>query len=101
MIQRNLELKTTFFLNNFVFLDLVSCGYCKNRRFWRTIASKDVVSSAVTLGFTRPTRRHIPEDETIHKHRDENLKFCTKSFFFCLIAIILKVTPDVLRKSGK
>jgi hypothetical protein len=30
-----------------------------------------------TLVFTRPTRRHIPEDGTLHSHCRENLKSYT------------------------
>jgi hypothetical protein len=35
---------------------------------------KEALSSSETSGLTTTTRRHIPEDGTLHSHRRENLK---------------------------
>jgi hypothetical protein len=36
----------------------------------------EVTFSPETSVFTRAIRRHIPEDDVLHSHRRENLKFC-------------------------
>jgi hypothetical protein len=38
------------------------------------------VCSSETSVASQTTRRHIPEDDTLHNHRCENLKFFTKYY---------------------
>jgi hypothetical protein len=38
-------------------------------------------SSETAVATQRTTRRHIPEDDTLHNHRCENLKSYTPTFF--------------------
>jgi hypothetical protein len=41
-----------------------------------------ICSSETSVGFQRTTRRYIPEDNTLHKHRCENLKSYTGPSLF-------------------
>jgi hypothetical protein len=52
-------------LMNAVFWDVAPSRYCVNRRFGGTSV------------YTKSTRRHISEDDTLHSHRRENLKSYT------------------------
>jgi hypothetical protein len=39
-----------------------------------TLKMEAICSSETTLATQQTTRRHIPEDDTLHNHRCENLK---------------------------
>jgi hypothetical protein len=48
---------------------------------WPDVSEERMASiSSKTLGHTRPTRSHIPEDGILHSHRRENLKFYVGPF---------------------
>jgi hypothetical protein len=40
-----------------------------------TLKMEALCSSKTSVATQRTTRRHIPEDDTLHNHRCENLKF--------------------------
>jgi hypothetical protein len=52
-------------LKNVVFWDVTLCKSCVNRRFGGTSVN------------SRFTQRHFPEDDILHSHRSESLKFYT------------------------
>jgi hypothetical protein len=66
--------------------ELVYCSACHllARWFAESVSSTlkmEAISSSKTSGTTqRTTRRHIPEDDTLHNHRYENLKSYIKKF---------------------
>jgi hypothetical protein len=40
-----------------------------------------ICSSETSVATQQTTRRHIPEDDTLHSHRSENLKSYTVTFY--------------------
>jgi hypothetical protein len=88
-------------MKNAVFRDVAQCRSCVNRRFGGTyhlhIQGKDHIASifrvrlSETSVHTRPTLRHIPEDEILHSHRRENLKSYMISRMFLLSPSVLHV----------
>jgi hypothetical protein len=46
-----------------------------------TLKMEAICSSETSVATQQTTRRHIPEDDTLHKHRCENLKSYTKIYF--------------------
>jgi hypothetical protein len=38
-----------------------------------------ICSSETSVAYQQTTRRHIPEDDTLHNHHCENLKSCTST----------------------
>jgi hypothetical protein len=79
-------------VKNVVFWDVALCRSCVNRRFrgtyrlhlqGRKIRERRIsvarwlqsaIRSSETSVNTRPTQRHIPEDDILHSHRCESLK---------------------------
>jgi hypothetical protein len=47
--------------------------------YFSTLKMEEICSSETSGATQRTTRRHIPEDDTLHNHRCENLK----SYIFC------------------
>jgi hypothetical protein len=52
-------------MKSVVFWDMTSCGSCKNRRPGGTYHLMEAKRSSENPVLTRPTRRHIPEDDTL------------------------------------
>jgi hypothetical protein len=57
-----------------------------------TLKMEAIFSSEMSVDTQRTTRRHIPEDGTLHNHRCENLKSCKIYFLY----LCLKFCPYVL-----
>jgi hypothetical protein len=53
-----------------------------------TLKMEKICSSEMSGGFQRATRRYIPEDNTLHNHRCENLKSFTYSILFTTMSEI-------------
>jgi hypothetical protein len=49
-------------------------GYLVSCLAYSTLMTEAICSSETSVDFQRATRRYIPEDSTLHKHRCENLK---------------------------
>jgi hypothetical protein len=69
-----------------IFWDITQCSpLCVNRRFggswflaqliFSTLKMEAICSSKMSVETQRTTRRYIPEDDTLHNHRCENLKY--------------------------
>jgi hypothetical protein len=80
-----------------IFWDITPCSLLSvNRRFGGTYrlhlqgrrigrARNQRASRSVDTQWT--TRRYIPEDNTLHNHRCENLKSYTDRYFLCLLQL--------------
>jgi hypothetical protein len=81
------------YIKSIIFWDVTPCSLLScNRRFGRTyrlspaylLVLAEIISSALkmeaisssetSVATQQTTRRHIPEDDTLHNHRCENLK---------------------------
>jgi hypothetical protein len=71
LLSKNPSVFTIYMISKLFTLDIstVALSYVKNR-----------TRSTCEVDFKRTTRRHIPEDVTLHNHRCENLKFCNKEY---------------------
>jgi hypothetical protein len=60
----------------------------------------EAIFSCETSVHTRSTRRHIPEDGILHRHRHENLKpYTTESCLFSTVSQVLKTREFIRRKT--
>jgi hypothetical protein len=60
---------------------MLSCWFLAQLIF-STLKMEAICSSETSVGTQRTTRRHIPEDDTLHNRRCGNLK----SYVFCLLS---------------
>jgi hypothetical protein len=65
-------------------------GYCS--AYSSTLKMEAICSSEISVVIQRITRRYIPEDDTLHNHRCENLK---SYVLICAIHVILYVVDKV------
>jgi hypothetical protein len=68
-------------LKNVIFRDVALCRSCVNRRFGGTyrvhLQGRKIRERRTSAGRwlqTKPTQRHIPEDDILHSHSCESLK---------------------------
>jgi hypothetical protein len=106
--------KTFLFEKRTIFWDMTPCSpFSCTRRFGGRIASIfratcfldgllnysstlkiETIRSSETSGATqRTTRRHIPEDDTLHNHRCENLKSYISLSVFNLVLVFIYQLP--------
>jgi hypothetical protein len=72
-------------INSIIFWDMTPCSLLQlancllAKIISSTLKMEAICSSEASVGAQQTTRRHIPEDNTLHNHRCENLK-CYKGF---------------------
>jgi hypothetical protein len=70
------------------------------------ISLGDDISSETSVQTQWTTRRHIPEDDTLHNHGCENLKSYNRIFLglsgelFLIIVVIIKQNVGLLTRNG-
>jgi hypothetical protein len=57
-----------------------------------TLKMEAICSSEMSVDIQRTTRRHIPEDDTLHNHLCENLKSQIIRLFFVLFKHLFIIT---------
>jgi hypothetical protein len=94
-------------LKSIIFWDMTPCSLLScNRRFClppacllvlaeiisSTLEMEAICSSETSVATQRTTRRHVPEDDTLHNHRCGNLKSCIRYSQFSVYTQITEVS---------
>jgi hypothetical protein len=112
----NLVVRDNIFLvKSIIFWDIMRCSLLSfNRRFegtyrlhlqgrisrFRKPASKQVLLAKTSVETQRTIRRYIPEDDTLHNHRCENLKsYMIFVVFFYISTVTLWFINDAVSRS--
>jgi hypothetical protein len=84
-ITKSFVIYTSHILKCIIFWDVTPCSLCACHLLtcWfllklcsSALKMEAICSSETSVATRQTTRRHIPEDDTLHNHRCENLKFC-------------------------
>jgi hypothetical protein len=62
-----------------------------------TLKMEAICSSETSVETQRTTRRHIPEDDTLHNHGCENLKFYNR-IFLCFSCELFLITVVIIKQ---